>query len=436
MKPFVKWAGGKRQILSRINEFIDDSVDSNNNYTYIEPFIGGGAVFFSKAPQNAIINDLNEDLINAYRVIASNEYRELIKLLKNHELNYKANPDEYFYDIRAWDRVDEWPSNHSNVERAARMIFLNRTCYNGLYRVNSKGQFNTPIGRYKNPLICDEQNIIEIHQYLSSAKNSIKIMNGSYKEALKLAKDSDVIYIDPPYDYEDDDGFTKYQMNGFSFEDFVELKKDCDEIINKGAFVIISNNATTKVINLFEQDPNYRIFYDINKFSTLRAINCNGAERKTGNEAIFWGMNNNIPFPQANNMEKIIKVIMYGEQSINDKEKIMKLIDVNSTRQVSYYLSALQFFHILTYNKEFTNKAKNIFSDKAKIEEYIYEFLMENDLFSKFYYIFLSSKKVDIEIIKKGLKSKKQQLSESTINRRSSTIKAWLEWMYSYKSDN
>ena len=135
-------------------------------------------------------------------------------------------------------------------------------------------------------------------------------------------------------------------------------------------------------------------------------------------------------------MEKIIKVIMYGEQSINDKEKIMKLIDVNSTRQVSYYLSALQFFHILTYNKEFTNKAKNIFSDKAKIEEYIYEFLMENDLFSKFYYIFLSSKKVDIEIIKKGLKSKKQQLSESTINRRSSTIKAWLEWMYSYKSDN
>ena len=166
------------------------------------------------------------------------------------------------------------------------MIFLNRTCYNGLYRVNSKGQFNTPIGRYRNPTICDRQNITEIHEYLSSPENDIRILNGSYEEAIKLARDSDVIYIDPPYDYEDDDGFTKYQMSGFTFEDFRKLKSECDKALNKGAFVIISNNATQKVINLFEQDPNYKIFYDISKFPTLRSINCNGAERKTGKEAI------------------------------------------------------------------------------------------------------------------------------------------------------
>lgn len=109
--------------------------------------------------------------------------------------------------------------------RAARMIFLNRTCYNGLYRVNSKGQFNTPMGRYHNPLICDETNIKEIYEYLSNPENHIEIMNGSYEDAIKKAKDGDVIYNDPPYDYEDDDNFTKYQMAGFSFADFQKLKE-------------------------------------------------------------------------------------------------------------------------------------------------------------------------------------------------------------------
>lgn len=431
MKPFVKWAGGKRQILKRINEFINDSVEPGSSFTYLEPFLGGGAVFFDKRPKKAIINDLNEDLINAYRIIQSNQYEELIRLLDVHAENYRKEPDDYYYEVRAWDRnPTRWPNGYTNVQRAARMIFLNRTCYNGLYRVNNRGEFNTPIGRYHNPLICDRENLKEIHDYLSSKENEITIMNGSYEECVRLAKDGDVIYLDPPYDYEDDDGFTKYQMAGFSFENFRELKKECDKALSKGAFVIISNNATQKVTELFEQDPKYKIFYDVNKFTTLRIINCNGAERRTGREAIFWGMDNNIPFPQANDMTKIIKLVMADESVINDKAKAMELIHVSTTRQVAYYFSALQFLKYLKHDKTFTDRANSLMKNKSKIIIDIYDQLLNDDMFGNAYKQFKDSKKVNVEVIKNEIRKNKTNLADSTVNRRASTIKAWVEWMY------
>ena len=437
MKPFVKWAGGKRQILSRIKEFIIDSIGDNENYTYIEPFLGGGAVFFDLAPRKAIISDLNEDLINAYQVIQSNEIEELISLLDRHAEAYFEDPDGYYYEIRSWDRQEGWPHNYSNVERAARMIFLNKTCYNGLYRVNLKGQFNTPIGRYHNPLICDRENLREIHKYLSDKNNKIQIFAHSYEKTLEKAKDGDVIYIDPPYDYEDDDGFTKYQMTGFTFQDFVKLKKECDKTIHRGAFDIISNNATDRVISLFEQDPRYKIFYDVSKFSTLRSINCLGSERKTGKEAIFWGMDNNIPFPQANDMSKIIKLIMASEEVLSDKEKAMALIEVSTARQVAYYLSALLFLKYITHDKKFTDLAKSVKIDEQKVKENIYQQLNENDVFKTFYIKFYKDKKVDVGVIKTTLLEEKnsKKLAESTLNRRASTIKAWVEWMYNFDSE-
>ena len=435
MKPFVKWAGGKRQILVKINEFIEDSLDQNEDYTYIEPFLGGGAVFFNRKPKKAIINDLNSDLINAYRVIKSEKYTELISLLEEHSIKYKNEPDDYYYSIRPLDRQEGWPEKYSDVERAARMIFLNRTCYNGLYRVNSKGQFNTPIGRYKNPLICDKENIQEIHDYLSSKDNVIEILNGSYEVAINQAKDGDVIYIDPPYDYEDDDGFTKYQMSGFTFEDFIQLKKCCDQALNRGAFVIISNNATQKVLDLFEQDPNYKIFYDVSKFSTLRSINSNGADRKNGKEAIFWGMNNNIPFPQANDMSKVIKLLMADESLINDKEAAKELLDVGSTRQISYYLSALQFLKYLTHDKKYTTKAIEVKNnlDAAKLD--IYSQLSNDPIFKRLYPAFSTTREVDIATIKDVIRAKNNEYSTSTINRRASTIKKWIEWMLEFDNE-
>lgn len=432
MKPFVKWAGGKRQILTKIYDFFDETDDFTKN-KYIEPFLGGGAVFFDKAPQNAIINDLNSDLINAYNVIKSDKYEELINRLKKHSVKYFEDPDGYYYEIRTWDRHPKWPANKTPVERAARMIFLNKTCYNGLYRVNSKGQFNTPIGRYKNPLICDEENIREIHNFLSNEENKIEIMNSSYEFAINKASEGDIVYVDPPYDYEDDDGFTKYQMQGFTFEDFAELKKVCDLAIERGAIVIISNNATSKVINLFEQDSNYTIYHDVNRFSSLRSINCKANERKTGKEAIFLGIPNSVPFPQANDMEKIIALLMADEKVISDKEEAKKIINVTTSRQVAYYLSALEYFKYITKTKVFTKKALSIKQNENTIKEDIYNQLIGNKLFYKIYLMNKIDGKTNVREIKKILASENTNMSESTINRRASTIKSWIEWMYRFE---
>lgn len=430
MKPFVKWAGGKRQILSRINEYVQDSINDNPDYTYIEPFLGGGAVFFSLKPKKAIINDLNEDLINAYKIIKSDDYLELIKRLKKFSDEYHQSPDEFYYDVRAWDRTENWMNEHDNVDRAARMIFLNHTCYNGLYRVNSKGQFNTPMGRYRNPLICDETNIKEIHEYLSNPENHIEIMNGSYEDAIKKAKDGDAIYIDPPYDYEDDDGFTKYQMAGFSFADFQKLKEKCDKAVNKGAFVIISNNATTKVMKLFEEDPKYKIFYDPNCFASLRSINCKGNDRRTGSEVIFWGMNNSIPFPQANYINKVIALVQAGDEIIENKEKAKDVINVGTPRQVSYYLSALQYLKYLGQNKKLTERALKLKNSNSELVSDIYNQLLEDKLFGKAYHDFKVTGEVNIDKVTSDLKKENQRLSESTLRRRASTIRSWVEWMY------
>lgn len=436
MKPFVKWAGGKRQILSRINEYVQDSIGDNPDYTYIEPFLGGGAVFFSLQPKKAIINDLNEDLINAYKIIKSDEYLELIKRLKKFLDEYHQSPDEFYYDVRAWDRTENWMNEHDNVDRAARMIFLNHTCYNGLYRVNSKGQFNTPMGRYRNPLICDATNIKEIHEYLSNPENHIEIMNGSYEDAIKKAKDGDAIYIDPPYDYEDDDGFTKYQMAGFSFADFQKLKEKCDKAVNKGAFVIISNNATTKVMKLFEEDPKYKIFYDPNCFASLRSINCKGDDRRTGREVIFWGMNNFIPFPQANDINKVIALVQAGDDIIENKEKAKEVINVGTPRQVSYYLSALQYLKYLGQNKKLTERALKLQNSKSELVSDIYNQLLEDKLFGKAYHDFKATGEVNIDKVTSDLKKENQKLSESTLRRRASTIRSWVEWMYGIDKEN
>lgn len=435
MKPFVKWAGGKRQILSRINEYVQDSITDNPDYTYIEPFLGGGAVFFSLHPKKAIINDLNADLINAYRVIQSDKYIELIDKLKEFSDRYHEDPDDFYYEIRSWDRQSNW-SNRNVVDRAARMVFLNRTCYNGLYRVNSKGQFNTPMGRYRNPLICDETNVKEIHDYLSNPENEITIMNGSYEDAIAKAKDGDVIYIDPPYDYEDDDGFTKYQMSGFTFEDFQKLKEKCDKAVDNGAFVIISNNATTKVMQLFEQDPKYKIFYDPNCFTSLRSINCKGEDRRTGSEVIFWGMNNSVPFPQANSLEKVIALVQAGDEIIGDKEKAKAVIGVGTPRQVSYYLSALQYLNYLGQNKKLTDRAVKLRNSKAGLVSDIYNQLLEDKSFGKAYREFKKTGNVEIEKVVLDMRKENQRLSESTLRRRASTIRSWVEWMYEIDKAN
>ncbi len=425
MKPFVKWAGGKRQILKYIRKFIDNSHEENNNdFTYIEPFLGGGAVFFDLLHKKAIINDLNSDLINAYEIIKSDKYKALIEALKELDVQYRENPDEFYYDKRSEDREDGWPDKYDKVHRAARMIFLNRTCYNGLYRVNSKGQFNTPIGRYSNPLICDENNIEEIHNFLKD--NDVQIYNYSYEKVIDMAKENDIIYIDPPYDYEDDDGFTKYQMDGFTFEDFKKLKTYCDKALERGAYVIISNNATTRVVELFD-DPKYKVYYDPNRLNTKRMINCNASERNTGKEIIFWG----VPciFPQANSLDKIVKLIMSDEDALFDKEKAKLILDVSTDRQVSYYYSGLVYIGLVKSNKKLNDETLTAKEDINKVKQLIIDKLLEKDLFNKLYSSF-NNKEIDNDLIIKEVKKVNSRLNIDTIRRRASTVKAWLEWIY------
>ena len=429
MKPFLKWAGGKRQILGRINEWLSDFDKNDSESTYIEPFLGGGAVFFDRTPKNAIINDLNEDLINAYRVIQSEKIDELIAKLKEHKAKYTEDPEEHYYEVRRMDREIDWPDVDS-VTRAARMIFLNKTCYNGLYRVNGKGQFNTPIGRYRNPLICDEANLREIHEYLSNSENHIQISCGTYERCIADAKEGDIIYIDPPYDYEDDDGFTKYQMQGFTFEDFKRLKKTCDEALSRMTNVLISNNATEKVLNLFAQDPRYQIFYFADKFVTKRNINCIGTKRMTGVEVLIFGSNTMVPFPRANDLEKIVKILEADESLLADNNEMMKLMDVSTSKQVGYYLSAMHFLGYITFDKHFTDSAKAIQTDEPTIRKGIFNELKKRPVFKSCYYKWKEIGIVPgVSKIVPQLQSYYPDAKESTIRRRASTIKSWVEWM-------
>lgn len=176
VKPFLKWAGGKRQLLPEIRQYYPTKYNN-----YFEPFVGAGAVLFDLQPKKAILNDFNVELINTYNVIKY-DVDELIEILKIHDFN---NTKEYFYKIRELDRTDSF-NKMSDVERAGRFIFLNKTCFNGLFRVNSQGQFNVPYGSYKNPAIVNEPVLRSVSLFLN--KKDIEIHNGDYEEILKKAK--------------------------------------------------------------------------------------------------------------------------------------------------------------------------------------------------------------------------------------------------------
>ncbi len=274
MEPILKWAGGKRKLIPYIKQHIN--INELDGHTLYEPFIGSGALSFNLLHSNVVINDLNGELINVYNQIKNNP-AELVKLLKEHKIN---NSKEYYYIIRNLDRLPSF-SSMSDVQKAARTIYLNRVCYNGLYRVNSKGQFNVPYGRYAHPEIVFEDKIYEINRYLNN--NDVKILNCDFAEAVSAAKNGDIIYFDPPYDYEND-GFTSYTKNGFSRDDLKRLKLLCDKLIKKGCRIILSNNDTAFVNELFSS-PNYSIEHVF----ASRMINCDSTKRKPAKEVIIYG---------------------------------------------------------------------------------------------------------------------------------------------------
>lgn len=256
--PFVKWAGGKRQLISKIEKFIPKKYNN-----FIEPFVGGGALFFHLNPPEAILIDNNKELINCYNVIKT-DLVELIKLLKQHK-----NEEAYYYKIREVDRYPEEFNKLSDTERASRTIYMNRCCYNGLYRVNSKGFFNVPFGRYKKPRFCDEDNLNAVHEALKNAK----IIWGNFEECLQLANKGDLIYFDPPYHpLSETANFTSYTKDNFGKDSQKRLFEVFDELNHRGCKLILSNSYNEFILKLYE---NYRIIV----LNAKRAINSDPNKR-------------------------------------------------------------------------------------------------------------------------------------------------------------
>ncbi|KRN75657.1 hypothetical protein IV73_GL000149 [Weissella kandleri] len=243
VKPFVKWAGGKRQLLEDIEYFLPKGIKN-----YYEPFVGGGAVFLSMQFKNTTINDFNSELTNAYMVVKNN-VEELIEVLRMHQNN---NSSDYYYSVRAWDRNYEIDKK-TDIERAARFIYLNKTGFNGLFRVNSQGQINVPYGSYKNPAIVNEDILRADSRYLN--ENNIKILNGDYAEALKGVQRGDFVYLDPPYApvSEDKNSFVGYTLNGFGFEEQQRLLSIFDELTKKGVYAMMSNSSVPAIHDLYKK---------------------------------------------------------------------------------------------------------------------------------------------------------------------------------------
>lgn len=265
--PFLKWVGGKRQLMPAIKKLIP------KNYTnYYEPFIGGGAVLFDLQPKNAVINDFNEELINVYQTIKENP-EELISDLKTHK-----NESDYFYNLRALDREDNF-EDLSNIKKASRVIYLNKTCYNGLYRVNNSGEFNSPFGRYKNPNIVNETTIRAVSKYLNT--NKITILNGDFEEALKGIKKGAFVYFDPPYHpVSASSNFTGYVQGGFDMYEQVRLRDLCNKLNEKGINFLLSNSATQFIEDLYKD-------YKISYVKANRSINSNAKKRGEIDEVLI-----------------------------------------------------------------------------------------------------------------------------------------------------
>jgi len=273
IKPYLKWAGGKRQLLAEIIKYLPENI---NDYTYYEPFVGAGAVFFELQPKRAVINDSNGQLILTYNAIKEN-VEDLILLLQKYQ---KKNNKEYFYKIRNLDRNPVKFNTLTDIEKAARLIFLNKTCFNGLYRVNSQGFFNVPYGRYKNPIICEDIVLRQISAYLNT--NEIIILNNDFEQAVLTANKKSFVYFDPPYHSPDKTNFTGYQANGFDDSEQERLCNVIKKMTKQGIKCLLSNSDTEYIRTLYNHD-----IFDIISVQAKRIINSNSAGRGAVNEVLI-----------------------------------------------------------------------------------------------------------------------------------------------------
>jgi len=278
-KPFVKWAGGKRQIIDKLKKLIPDEFN-----TYYEPFIGGGALFFEISPKTAIINDSNKELMNVYEILRDEKkFEKMCRLLNKYE---RKHSEKFYYEIRNIDRNKKKFNKLKDFKRAARTIYLNKACFNGLYRVNSKNEFNVPFGKKTKVNTYEGNNLTIINDYLKS--NDIILSNIDFEESVNTAKKGDFIYFDPPYD-SDTSTFNSYTEDGFGKEEQRRLAKVYKELDKKGCYIMLSNHNTSLVQELYKD-------YNIHIIEAKRNINSNGKKRGKVEEVIITNYKNNRDF--------------------------------------------------------------------------------------------------------------------------------------------
>ncbi|WP_018024838.1 DNA adenine methylase [Corynebacterium ulceribovis] len=267
MQPIVKWAGGKRQLLPEIRARIPEF-----SGRYFEPFLGGGAVWLDLAPERAAVSDINPGLIELLEVVRD-DVEELIDELGGHR-----NDEKYFYEVRAWDRDAEIWSSKSKVQRAGRMLYLNKTCFNGLHRVNRAGQFNVPFGKYVRPNIVNESGLRELNAYLNAT--DVQLSVAGYQELCAAARPGDFVYLDPPYDVVSaTSSFTSYARDEFGRAQQMELKATCDALTARGVDWLLSNSATEFIVDLYSE-------YTVDIVGATRAINSVATRRGKVSEVL------------------------------------------------------------------------------------------------------------------------------------------------------
>ena len=284
VKPFVKWAGGKGQLLQQYRELYPSELKNGKIKTYIEPFVGGGAVLFDIMQnyhlENIIINDINKELMNTYRCIKSNVERLIDSLSKVQDEYLALSKDDrksFYYMIRSrYNSI--MLNNHIDIEKAVDFIFLNRTCFNSLYRVNMNGKFNVPIGRYKNPLICDAENLRNLNIILKD----VLIMQGDYSNCFRYIDGNTFIFLDPPYRALNSTAeFNFYSMLRFRDREQIELAKYCKQVSSSEVYLMISNSDPK---NANPQDYFFDELYmefNINRIQAKRVINSKSELRST-----------------------------------------------------------------------------------------------------------------------------------------------------------
>lgn len=271
MSPVVKWAGGKRQILEKLKANLPEKFNN-----YFEPFIGGGALLFDLAPKNATINDVNQELLAIYICLKDDElYRLMLEELDKHENNHS---EEYYYQVREWDRDPRFELEPL-WKRAARAIYLNKSCFNGLYRVNAKGYFNVPSAKKEHVVTYSKANMEEIHEYFKD--DNVTILSGDFVEATRNAHEGDFVYFDPPYDsWEDKESFTAYSKFDFNKDDQRRLADCFKDLTNRGVKCMLSNHNTSYINELYNG-------FNIQVIKAKRMINANAAGRGAVEEVII-----------------------------------------------------------------------------------------------------------------------------------------------------